>query len=236
MVNAALPDIDDIASEVTEGRRFGYVVTGDWVLMCPDLSDRAVRIYSLLKMHCGRGRDATWVSQATLAEMIGIKTAETVGRAIQELVAVGAVSVETVTHRAGRRNVYTVHETPPDGYNAGPADRAQYYADRPGRLVADPDGGTSGNRGRRNPKRRTQVELTQGRVQSAEPTASRGRARDFAEPGCVQGQDDPDDWIRDRVDDYDPGEESMVFSLLNRGRHPQRVVNTILQHRTAQLA
>lgn len=116
--------------EVRTGRSSGYTDVGDWVLLSP-LSDRAVRIYGLLRMHCeGLHDDEAWPSQKTLADMIRVKKVDTIQEAIKELVEIGAVAVETVPTQHGRHNRYTVHLSPPPGYDRGPRDRASYYVDR----------------------------------------------------------------------------------------------------------
>lgn len=118
--------------EVRTGRPSGYTSVGDWVLLAP-ITDRAVRIYCLLRMHCeGLTDDEAWPSQRTLASMLGVKKADTIQNAIKELVELGAVEVQTVAAQHGRHNRYVVHLSPPPGYEKGPRDRTSYYAARQG--------------------------------------------------------------------------------------------------------
>jgi len=116
--------------EIVEGRPSGYTLTGDWILLAP-ISDRATRVYGLLRMHCGTSSVA-WPSQKTLASMLRVKKVDTVQAALKELAAIGAVDVEVVTSDRGRHNRYVVHLAPPPGYDKGPRDRSDYYAARGG--------------------------------------------------------------------------------------------------------
>jgi hypothetical protein len=113
--------------EVRAGRPSGYTQLGDWVLLAP-ISDRAVRIYGLLRMHCEGPQDVeAWPSQRTLADMLCVKKVDTIQNAIKELVDLNAVEVDTVPTARGRHNRYTVHLSPPPRYDRGPRDRASFY-------------------------------------------------------------------------------------------------------------
>ncbi|MGH3782617.1 MAG: helix-turn-helix domain-containing protein [Pseudonocardiaceae bacterium] len=118
--------------EIVEGRPSGYTQVGDWVLLAP-ISDRAVRIYALMRMHCdGITKTRAWPAQKTLASMLGVKKVDTVQAAIKDLVDLGALNVEAITTEHGRCNRYIVHMTPPPGYDKGPRDRPSYYAEHGG--------------------------------------------------------------------------------------------------------
>ncbi|MGH7743262.1 MAG: helix-turn-helix domain-containing protein [Candidatus Dormibacteria bacterium] len=118
--------------EIVEGRPSGYTQVGDWVLLAP-ISDRAVRIYALMRMHCdGITKTRAWPAQKTLASMLGVKKVDTVQAAIKDLVDLGALNVEAITTGHGRCNRYIVHMTPPPGYDRGPRDRPSYYAEHRG--------------------------------------------------------------------------------------------------------
>lgn len=105
------------SEEYRGGRKFPYSTVGDWVALS-GVSPRAVQVYVLLRsfVNTRRDDDRTWPGQRLLARGLGVRKAHTVSAAIAELVAVGAVDVEVVTTATGRRNIYTVHEAPPDGY------------------------------------------------------------------------------------------------------------------------
>jgi hypothetical protein len=84
-----------------------------------------------------------------MAKMLGIKKRQEVAKVIQTLVSLGAVDIEVVNHTRGRRNVYVVHEAPPEGY-AGPASRKDYYANQaeaPSSGGVVPPEGTTPERG-----------------------------------------------------------------------------------------
>ena len=112
------------------GRRFPYTTIGDWVPLS-GVSSRAVHVYCLLRMHVNddRRNGKAWPSQGTLAAMVGIKKYDVIAAAIRELVDLGAVEVETEKTKDGRRNTYTVHESPADDY-AGPVSGDAWYAER----------------------------------------------------------------------------------------------------------
>ncbi len=77
-----------------------------------------MQVYVLLRsfVNTQRGDERAWPGQRLLARGLGVSKAHTGGAAIAELVAVGAVDVETAPSKTGRRNIYTVHEAPPPGY------------------------------------------------------------------------------------------------------------------------
>ncbi|MEJ2886111.1 helix-turn-helix domain-containing protein [Actinomycetospora aeridis] len=113
---------------VETGRRFPYSTVGDWVALS-EVSHLATRVYWLLRMHCNRARgdERAWPSQRTLAALARTKKADTVGQAIRELTELGAVEVTVVRTPTGRRNIYTVHESPPEGYS-GPVRHGEISA------------------------------------------------------------------------------------------------------------
>lgn len=104
------------------GRRSRYRFTQvpHWVLLTAHLSDAGYRIYSLLLAHVNAGQEdgKTWPHQKTLADMLG-RRREAVGRVIrEELEPLGMVTVKEErygTNDSRRRNVYYVHEVPPEG-------------------------------------------------------------------------------------------------------------------------
>lgn len=143
-----LPELADDGHEIRAGRPSGYTNVAEWVLLAPGLSDRAVRVYGLLRMHC-QGGNRAWPGQQALADMLGIKKRDAVSAAIRELVEIGAVEVQVERHTRGRRNVYTVHETPPPDYDGGPRNRTEFYDSRRapsvnGALAGSGDGPKSG--------------------------------------------------------------------------------------------
>lgn len=121
-----LPDLTD-DFDLHSGNEFPYATIGEWVLLS-EVSDRAKLVYCLLRMHCNRARGdhRAWPAQKTLADMLGLKKADTVSESIKELVKLGAVTVKTVRHARGRRNVYAVQEAYPVGYD-GLASVQQFY-------------------------------------------------------------------------------------------------------------
>lgn len=114
---SVLPD-----TEIRPGRRsrYRFTQTPQWALLHPQLSDAGYRVYALLLAHVDHNRDdtAVWPTQQTLADMLG-RHRNSLSRAIGELSALGLVDVAVVRYgpnNTRRRNVYTVHEEPPEGW------------------------------------------------------------------------------------------------------------------------
>ncbi len=120
--------------EVRPGRRsrYRFTQTPQWALLLPELSDAGYRAYSLLLAHVSQERDdaLVWPHQRSLAAMLS-KRPEALSRVItKELVPLGLVDVEARRYganRSRRRNVYTVHEEPPEGWQ-GVASVGEWYA------------------------------------------------------------------------------------------------------------
>jgi hypothetical protein len=117
--------------EVKAGRGAPFTDVGEWVVLAigengKPISDRACRIYWLLRAHVNRAlRDANgnptnkaYPMIASLAEMIGISKTDYISKALKELVFIGAIEVEVQRFNRGmrQRNLYTVHREPPEGY------------------------------------------------------------------------------------------------------------------------
>lgn len=94
-----------------------FAMVGDWVMLAP-VSDRAVRVYCLLRAHINqvRGDERVWPSQEKLAAVLGLSKADEVGKAIKALEGIGAVRKEIRVGRKGRYTVYVVRRDPPLGY------------------------------------------------------------------------------------------------------------------------
>ena len=109
-----------------------FAIVPEWLLDA-DIGDAAVRLYAVL-LRYGQSSGARMPSRATLARRMNKKSTDSVDRALKELVAIGAVTVE---HRydGGQRltNAYHLRTS-----------RAQHA------LVAPPEGG-----GRKNAATRT---------------------------------------------------------------------------------
>jgi hypothetical protein len=125
---------DFMPDEIRPGRRsrFRFTQTPQWTLLMLSLSDAGYRAYSLLLAHVNTERDDTvvWPHQKSLAAMLG-KRPEAVSRVInKELKPLGLVDVEPVRYGANKsrqRNIYTVHEEPPEGWE-GCASISEWYA------------------------------------------------------------------------------------------------------------
>jgi helix-turn-helix protein len=94
-----------------------FAMVGDWVMLAP-ISDRAVRVYGLLRAHINQKRkdNEVWPSQSTLAAVIGLSKSDDIGKSIKELEAIGAVRKRIRTGRKGRYTAYIVRLHAPAGY------------------------------------------------------------------------------------------------------------------------
>lgn len=88
-----------------------FAIVPEWVILA-DISGNAVRLYALLHRFANSAGRA-WPSRRTLAEMLRTSMA-TIDRAKDELVGIGALSVEHRTNPAGdpSSNLYTIHTRP----------------------------------------------------------------------------------------------------------------------------
>lgn len=130
MSNDFLPD------KVRRGRvsKWKFTQTPQWALLMAELSDPGFRVYSLLLAHVNDDDDGeVWPQQQTMADMLA-RHRNSISRVItKELVPLGLVDVEVErygTNNTRRRNIYTVHELPPDGFN-GWASITEWYAAHP---------------------------------------------------------------------------------------------------------
>lgn len=94
-----------------------FALVGDWVLLAP-ISDRAVRVYALLRAHVNHARkdNEAWPSQEKLAAALGLSKPDDIGKSIKALEEIGAVRKKFRTGRKGRYTVYVVRLHAPAGY------------------------------------------------------------------------------------------------------------------------
>lgn len=129
--------------EVQVGRRAPYSQVGDWVLLAP-IRPHAKTLYWALSAHINTSRDDTrvWPTQDMLAEILGLSRGDKVKPYMDELVAIDAVAVRKARYAGGlrERSVYTIHQSPPEGF-AGVASLKAFYAARKARIEAAQAGG-----------------------------------------------------------------------------------------------
>lgn len=112
-----------------------FVRTPEWVVVS-GISPQALGLYTVLLGHVNHSRDDTlvWPGMDALADLLRFKQRKSVQRYLRELVELGAIEVER-ERSMRRRNVYTVHETPPDGYT-GHRTFKNFWDAREGRETA----------------------------------------------------------------------------------------------------
>jgi hypothetical protein len=150
----AARNLDDV---VREGRIIPpYVAVPQWVLFA-GISSVALHVYTVLlaRVNAQRGDSKAWPSQKSIAAIVG-KSEDTVSRVVtKELAPLGLVDVDVQrygTNNTRRRNVYTVHQLPPEGW-AKPVSIAEWdrtsKTDIPGhRMDASPESAPARDRTR----------------------------------------------------------------------------------------
>ena len=123
--------------EIAAGRRAPFTQLGDWVALS-GVSPQAQAIYWHLSMHLNqqRGDFEVWPTRATLARWCGYSREQSVDRYLDELVELNAIEVYQRRYGTGmrRRNVYVVHQQPPEGYT-GPRSLQEWYARERARVA-----------------------------------------------------------------------------------------------------
>lgn len=130
---------------MTDETRY-FVPVPEWIVLA-GLTPQALALYTVLLSHVNRerGDNLAWPSMDTLATILGFGKRQSIIRYLGELERRGAVTVETRACATGRRNFYTVHRDPPEGY-AGFHSIARFHdAEREarGRLSPTGDNGSS---------------------------------------------------------------------------------------------
>lgn len=104
-----------------KGRRAPFTQVPEWVMLHPELSDTGYRVYCILLAHVNgqKGDGRAYPGQKAVGLMIN-RHRNTIGKVINdELQPLGMVEVEVErygTNSSRRRNVYIVHELPPEEY------------------------------------------------------------------------------------------------------------------------
>jgi len=91
-----------------------YAIVPEWVVMHPHLSDRAVRLYAVLRRKADHDSLVAWPSRSWLAETLNNCSLDSVDRAVKELIGVGALSRELRRTADGQQatSLYLLHTTP----------------------------------------------------------------------------------------------------------------------------
>lgn len=139
---------EDIA---VQGRGSIYTTVGEWVVLTP-ISDRATRLYWILRAHVnvrrtlsdGRKDERVWPTQDRLTKLLHVSKRQTVAAALDELVAIDAVTVIRERNGMRKRNVYVVHLDPPEGFD-GYRSANDVVTREPAEKPAEDDATTSGS-------------------------------------------------------------------------------------------
>lgn len=117
------PDIDIIAGrELPPG-----TMIQDWVMLA-DVSAEAKAAYAILQMHVNRqrGDGKVWPSTRAIAKLLMKSRGDKISAPLKELAAIEAIDIRH-GRSMPRRNVYIVHQRPPEGYQ-GPLNLKEWYA------------------------------------------------------------------------------------------------------------
>jgi hypothetical protein len=127
--------------QVIAGRREPFTQCPDWILLAP-VSRGAKLCYWTLKAHVNMEREKVgntevWPTQNMIAEIMGLAEGRQIRPYLKQLITIEAIEVRKVRHRGKmrQRSIYTVHGTPPDGYD-NPKSLKDFYAARAARIRA----------------------------------------------------------------------------------------------------
>lgn len=128
--DAAEVEADDF--DEVEGDDWPFSIVPDWVALAP-ISALACRVYWLLRSYANKataGGTVAFPGQALLATICGYAKTHAIGKAVAELVAIGAVTWRWKPTARGRRIVYRTYVEPrPDAGYRGPAQTADLTPD-----------------------------------------------------------------------------------------------------------
>lgn len=123
-------DTDDDPFEIEAEDELPFVQLGHWVALS-GASPGALALYWMLAMHLNTTRKDryVWPTTTMLAHMLGYSRYDKIKKFVDELVAIGAITVISVPDGKGpqKRNVYRLRRTPPEGYS-GPVSLTSFYA------------------------------------------------------------------------------------------------------------
>lgn len=110
---------EDEQFEVVAEGEYPFTMMPHWVALSP-MSDGAFRLYNFLLMHLnmGSGTRKAWPSKASLAALMGFTKEDSLDRHLNQLYAMGAVTVQRHRNESNmkKRNTYTLRLTPPHGF------------------------------------------------------------------------------------------------------------------------
>lgn len=91
-----------------------FAMVPEWLLLHPDVTDRAVRLYALLYRYADDGTKVAYPSRRRVALQLGCSV-DTVDRQIRLLVSLGALKVKKRTTPQGdpTSSLYTLQHNPP---------------------------------------------------------------------------------------------------------------------------
>lgn len=99
-----------------------FVITPEWVLDA-DISDKAVRLYGVLRSYADHRTGVAFPSRPTLAARLHVADPKAVDRAMAELERIGAVEVRRASNAPGEARIsnrYLLRHTPGGGYATTP--------------------------------------------------------------------------------------------------------------------
>lgn len=120
-------DEEELGTELEPGREPPpWSQAPDWVHLS-DASPTAKELHTLLSAHINQkraGKRVVWPSTRSLAKMLKLSRRDKVGPFVGELVKLKAI--DKARRGMPARNVYVVHQMPPEGYD-GPLSVADWY-------------------------------------------------------------------------------------------------------------
>lgn len=141
MVNRDVPDEmldeEELGTELEPGREPPpFTQAPDWVALA-DISPTARHLHTVLSAHINQrraGQRVVWPSTRSLAKILNLSRRDKVSPFIAELVKLGAI--DKARRGMPARNVYVIHQMPPQGYT-GPLSVSEWYERHRDELAAE---------------------------------------------------------------------------------------------------
>lgn len=131
---------DDEQFEVVAEGEYPFTMMPHWVALS-GISPTAIALYNFLLMHlnAGSGNRKAWPSKTSLAALMGLTKEDSLDRHLNQLYAIGAVTVKRNRDESNmkKRNTYTLRLTPPKGHQ-GPTILSAWYENRKQETAGQP--------------------------------------------------------------------------------------------------
>lgn len=180
-----------------------FIQPPQWVLFS-GINPAAFKLYCIMFAHVNLsdGKCEIWPSQRTLADLMGLKKEDSIPGLLNQLYAIGAITVKRIREGMIKRNRYTIKRRPPQGWNK-PTSLAQATKTNNDKTAGQP---VPPNQGVRTPKSGGSVPPNQGVKQEPLPQQEPLKERDTSYVGISSSE------IASRPSDMPTGKELEISS------------------------